>query len=423
MSKAVASTKTVLYALGSNGQGQLGLSHKDDVSRPEKCVFRSLASAAHSSSDDGATTVDYVPLGQGETIEKLVAGGNHTLVLTTSGRVFAAGQSRAVDFCRGDEPRDGSLGFKEIPLAKFLGTQGHVVHGQEVVVTDVATTWEASFFVVNGQKIYVNGVGDKGELGRGERVREFLETEPPVCQIFDIRDVEGPTARIVKVSACMNHVVVLTTEDNLYGWGASRKGQLGSALQTEKVIWRPKRIVLEGFEGAVSHVVTGREFTFLVGRRWETRMVLGAAPRGGFEFPMNLREVFTNSEETNTNLSLYEDMSGIEIHALWGGVVVKLLDGQIHGFGRNEHGQLVDTDRIGMFEKLAAGSEHSVALLTDGTVRAWGWGEHGNCGEGGVRRGDRSEDSGLLFRPTNGEIIDGIGAGCATTFFWVRETG
>lgn len=64
-----------LFAFGSNGSGQLGLGHTEDVSIPTRCVF-----------DDEAS-----PQADNGKVVRIAAGGNHTLVLFENGAVYAAG--------------------------------------------------------------------------------------------------------------------------------------------------------------------------------------------------------------------------------------------------------------------------------------------------------------------------------------------
>jgi alpha-tubulin suppressor-like RCC1 family protein len=68
-----------LFSLGSNGSGQLGIGHQEDVSSPQPCIFDEASSLQRLEPDDE--------------IVKVVAGGNHTLVLFASGAVFAAGSN------------------------------------------------------------------------------------------------------------------------------------------------------------------------------------------------------------------------------------------------------------------------------------------------------------------------------------------
>ncbi len=64
----------VLFALGSNGSGQLGIGHKEDVSVPKQVLF--------------PEDLSILP-----TIRKIAAGGNHTLLLTEPGELFWSGDS------------------------------------------------------------------------------------------------------------------------------------------------------------------------------------------------------------------------------------------------------------------------------------------------------------------------------------------
>lgn len=61
-----------LYAFGSNGSGQLGIGTTEDSSTPQICHF-----------PDGSE-IPGVPV-------KIVAGGNHTLLLLDDGTVYCAG--------------------------------------------------------------------------------------------------------------------------------------------------------------------------------------------------------------------------------------------------------------------------------------------------------------------------------------------
>ena len=64
------------------------------------------------------------------------------------------------------------------------------------------------------------------------------------------------------------------------------------------------------------------------------------------------------------------------------------------------------------------GSEHALALLDEGTVVAFGWGEHGNCGTEVDAQGNVKGRYNRIEMPEIGhehEVV-GIGAGCATSW-------
>lgn len=390
------STKTTLYALGSNGSFQLGIGHDDDVSSPQKCRF---------AADNGNELVDHVPLDvdDGERIRKIVAGGNHTLLLTTCGRVWTTG-SNEVGQCGWTAP-----GQVQVSAGTVTGTWRRVQwnrpgQGEVCRFTDVAATWTASYFVVDGQILYSCGRGEKGELGIGLGHNDNLT--PTQC--FDLSDFESgvPYAKIETISSCMNHVVVLSSSGKLYGWGACRKGQLGENLKNEKVIWLPKSLDT-GSQWKPRQVVTGREFTFVIGERFEEQCFLGDADRAGFGTPIVLED---------------EWQQDFEVHAGWTHIVVRVGDGNLREFGRNPRGQLLERTLGDSMARFVMGSEHSLAVTCSGTAIAWGWGEHGNCGSEVDEKKNVVGRYNTLFSTGQSARVSGVGAGCATSFFWVENS-
>jgi protein ATS1 len=130
-----------------------------------------------------------------------------------------------------------------------------------------------------------------------------------------------------------------------------------------------------------------------------------------------------------------------DVAAAWGSVYVLFGSGggdddddaSVRSWGRNDHGQLAPAG-LPAVRAIAAGSEHALALTRDAKRRllAWGWGEHGNCGEAADERGDvkgRWNEIPLPGRRSggsgsgNGSSADVgaavIGAGCASSWVWV----
>ena len=90
-------------------------------------------------------------------------------------------------------------------------------------------------------------------------------------------------------------------------------------------------------------------------------------------------------------------------------------------WGRNDRGQLPPPD-LPTPAKLAVGSEHAIALLGDGRVAAFGWGEHGNCGPDTDFQGNVSGTYNVISLPeavgADRKVV-GVGAGCATSWMIV----
>lgn len=367
-----------ILSFGSNSSSQLGLSHTNDVSQP---------TAAHlldHQSFDVEDDYDH-PI-------SIAAGGNHTLILFRSGAVFAAG-SNAFCCCTLAADVGKSETFQQVVFDDDGGSGGLVDRFKAV-----AATWEASFFVTIDNVLYVAGRGLKGELGLGEGVTETVSAPRAV------RGFPPKSTTIGKIASCMGHVVVVLSSGEVWGWGTSRKGQLGETLRARAVVPEPMKInEFEGLE--VLDVACGRDFTVSKARRDDRAefMLLGMG-KGlvGWKLQTSLQ----------TSPSVF---------ASWGNVYLLDREGKISGFGRSDRGQLPPSDLPPLCEA-AAGSEHCLGLTRDGSVVAWGWGEHGNCGIEVGERGRTSDSFGLIpIGLDSGWTVSMVGAGCATSFVVIRK--
>ncbi|KIW91870.1 uncharacterized protein Z519_07840 [Cladophialophora bantiana CBS 173.52] len=397
-----------MYAFGSNGSGQLGIGHTEDVSRPERCLFRTHErgeNSDHGLTFDGRNPLEGSAPAQVCDVKKIVAGGNHTLLLTTDGRLFIAGNTGMARVVAENVKSDRSVVFEEITdQFSTLGISRRNT-GPRNVVTDIAATWGASFAVVDGKAIVGWGVGTKGELGLGPGV---TSTNGQVMKLFeaDLVSSHGEAVEILNIEGGVAHVVVLLSHGRVYGWGSCRKGQLGERLKAEKIVWTPRSLGPGVDEEDLmpwmpERVTLGREYTVFVktGRRpvvW-----------GDTKF-FDQKDLKWTVEEEDTVASGWSS-----IHIL----SRRLLDPSLQGAGRNDHGQLPPAG-LALVQTLAAGSEHCIALSEDNEVIAWGWGEHGNCGEELDPSGDVIGRYNVIPLPKLDEDIfaRNVAAGCATSF-------
>ena len=351
-----------LYAFGSNGSRQLGVGHGEDVNEPALCQLPTQAIRS--------------------VIKSIKAGGNHTLVLTNDGTVWAAGDIKdgragcnlsAINL---EDSTDASQAWNQIrfPDLEMFSTLD--------LFTLATTTWEGSVLVSRqGTEVYTCGKGSKGELGLGE---ERLNVDAPVFVRNFPPNVEKGV-RVVDVASCMSHTVAVLSNGEVWGWGAGRKGQLG---EPAGAVWRPRRI--EGIPFPVVKAACGREFT-----------VVAASPEGG-------SFLIIGSDKYGARSAAPSSIEGWkQIEASWSGVYVLFQDGQLLAWGRNDRGQL-PSGGMPLLEQIAAGSEHVLARTENGRVLAWGWGEHGNCGKG-AKEGERKLIQGI-------RDASFVGAGCATSF-------
>ncbi|KAI4789350.1 RCC1/BLIP-II protein [Aureobasidium sp. EXF-8845] len=322
-----------VYALGSNGSYQLGVGHDDDLSAPLLVVIDNLDAS----------------------ITSIKAGGNHTLILTKSGTVYATGENT-------DGRCAVSTEVEFISSFSPLSVRG---------IKFIAATWDASI-LASAHAVHVCGSGPKGELGLGQSVTNSGSPQ-------QIPDFPPTGIQIIDIAACMGHVVVVLSNGHVYGWGNGLQGQLGSPL------------------GKVTRAVCGKDFTCVFGDPADGKLqLLGLAKRDRFDTKSNTPQILPN---------------WIDVQATWGSVYVLLSDHSLVAWGRNDHGQLPPADIP--ITTMAAGSEHMLVLTTSGKVLAWGWGEHGNCG---LPTDEQRDVKGRWNELYAGRNVQHVGAGCATSW-------
>ncbi|KAG9988056.1 RCC1/BLIP-II protein, partial [Aureobasidium melanogenum] len=335
-----------VYALGSNGSCQLGVGHENDLSAPSLVEIERLDAS----------------------VKAIKAGGNHTLILTTSGTVYVTGENS-----------DGRCAIlTEVAfISSFLPSS--------LPRTDfIAATWDASIFA-SAHAVYVCGSGAKGELGLGQRI---VKADSPQL----VADFPPSGTCIIDLAACMGHVVVVLSNGQVFGWGNGLHGQLGSPLS---VVWQPRR--LDGISFPVSRAVCGKDFTCVIGDPASGQLqLLGLEKRDRFNIKSNTPHILQN---------------WTDVQATWGSIYVLLSDNRLVAWGRDDHGQLPPADLS--VTAMAAGSEHMLVLTTSGKVLAWGWGEHGNCG---LPTDEQRDVKGRWNELDVGGTVQHIGAGCATSW-------
>ncbi|KAM3421793.1 Secretion-regulating guanine nucleotide exchange factor [Cercospora zeina] len=348
-----------LFAFGSNGSGQLGIGHTEDVSSPHECT----GFMANSSTG----------------LQQLASGGNHTIALLNDGTFAAAGDNV-----------DGRclMSTQKAVITSWMQERS-VGHGNGVV-KHVAATWSASF--ASGEhECYASGSGTSGELGLGFDVL-VAEAMAKIERLIPHSD------RIVKLASSMGHIVVVLASGEAWGWGRGRQGQLGVPAE---VIWRPRKINNVPFK--VFDAVCGKDFTCLFGDSSTGEYTILGLDRS---------DRFGVKKDAPDNISRWK-----QVAASWGSIYVLMNSGELFAWGRNDHGQLPPPD-LPLLKAIAAGSEHCLGLTEDGRVLAWGWGEHGNCGTPTDQNGDIK---GRWNQMAVSGTASAIFAGCATSFIVTKQ--
>jgi len=338
-----------LYALGSNSSYQLSLTHTNDISQPTQTTLQ-LPPNQH-------------PI-------KIVAGSNHTLLLTNVGTLYSTGANKYGQCMR--------LACDVIP--GFERVEGRW--------RDCAATWEGSIAVAEDGRVWSFGKIKDHENLKGIRVDELVGVKEvkndEAGKEGRIMDTEGGKWKVV---AGVQHFVVYN-ETYALGYGDSKKGQLGPSptpSPSPTLIPSPHNIL---------QITCGKDFTLILSPNSQLTL-----------------------HTTSTKHPLHSLPASHSIHAItssWSTIGCLNTSGHVISWGRSDHGQLPPT-HLPYITQLSAGSEHFIGLSsTTNTVFTWGWNEHGNCGV------DSREDVTFL-NPLSlppGETPTYVAAGCGTSWIW-----
>lgn len=194
--------------------------------------------------------------------------------------------------------------------------------------------------------------------------------------------VTGPWA---DAAAGGHQTVGLRKDGTLYAWGWNRWGQLGDGSTTDQ----NKPVAVSGGVTTWKQVSSG-EFHTLAVRADGTLWAWGFNQNGQLGLGNNLDKAVPTQVGTAKN---WETVVAGKAHSL---AIDK--SGVLWAWGRNFNGQLGDDTKVdklvptklaspvtgGLWKSVTAGAAHSMGLLKDGSLYAWGANESGQIGTGGL---------------------------------------
>jgi protein ATS1 len=315
-----------LYSLGSNASHQLSFSHTDDVHTP---VQTSLS------------------LPPGSKPVKIVAGSNHSLLLTDEGAVYATGANhKGQCFVKG----------KDV-LSEFE----RVMEGREW--RDVGATWEGSILVDSEGSIWSCG-----------RIKNHENFEGKSFAKLAGRKGEGS----VRVSAGVQHFIVYDNTVAI-GFGDGSKGQFGTPTSVDGIKLSTSDI---------RQVTCGKEFTCILSST-------GAV------------SIYTTSTKHSLHIIPPLPPKIISMASSWSTIVLLTESGSLHAWGRHDRAQCPPPD-LAPLSSLSAGSEHFLAISA-GKAFTWGWNEHGNCDLATLKDVNFVHEISLLANERAGYVAGGCG--------------
>jgi alpha-tubulin suppressor-like RCC1 family protein len=283
------------------------------------------------------------------------AGERHTCALTDQGGVNCWGNNEH------GQLGNGSMVNSNVPVE---------VQGLENV-TAIAAGWAHTCALTQSGTVKCWGYNKNGELGNGKTADSSVPVE-----------VSGLSAGAAAIGTKEDHTCAVTVDGAVKCWGYNQFGQLGDGTH----ISRSVPVAVQGLYGQAAWVAAG----------WGHTCVLAAA--GGVQCWGNNefgqlgygQEAF----ERLTPVMIPELQSGvIGLSAAGGQTCALVLGGMAHCWGNNKYGQLGDgTSEVrrspvaieGLEQgvgKVAAGWNHTCAVMGGGEVKCWGWNYYGQLGD------------------------------------------
>jgi alpha-tubulin suppressor-like RCC1 family protein len=202
-----------LFAWGENNFGQLGLPANAGTLIP-------------------SPNPTQVPVTHTGTFVSVAAGGEHTLVLTSTGEVFSFGNDQYGQLGR---PAGGAGSDSTPGLVTFPGLQGTIVA--------IAAGQEHSLALSSTGQLYAFGDNRSGRLGTAANDTTDTSNQTPA-----LVKVPSGTDSILQIAAGTNYSLALTSSGRLFGFGDNNYGQLGSPRNngTDNPNPTPVRVTVPG---------------------------------------------------------------------------------------------------------------------------------------------------------------------------------
>ncbi|MGP8204902.1 MAG: putative Ig domain-containing protein [Acidimicrobiales bacterium] len=396
-SGAPATSPGQLYAFGDNYYGQLG-----------------------NATNTGANTANATPAlvtlpGATGPAAQVAAGGNQTLVVTTTGQLYAFGDNFYGQL--GNTTNSGANTANSTPaLVALPGANG--------AVSQVAAGGNQTLVVTTTGQLYAFGENFYGQLGTATNAGS--NTANPTPALVTLPGATGPAAQ---VATGADDSLVVTTTGQLYAFGDNLYGQLGTATNagSNTANPTPALVTLPGATGPVAQVAAGAYHSLALTTTGQL-YAFGDNDYGELGFAANSG---TNTPNPTATLVGLPGATGPVKEITAGGYhsLALTTTGQLYAFGYNLTGQLGTATNAGTstpgptpalvvlpatagpVAQVTAGWANSMALTTTGQVYAFGSNSFGQLGSSVNRGTGVANENPLAVALPAGTTVDTLSTG------------
>ena len=189
-----------LYAFGDNREGQLGRATNSGTEQPNP------------------TPALVILPGQSGPVTQIAAGADHSLVLTSSGQLYAFGDNFYGEL--GNVTNNGTNNPNLTPALVSLP-------GQSGPVTEIAAGEAHSLVLTASGQLYAFGFNGDGELGSATNNGTFHPNPTPA-----LVSLPGQSGQITQIAAGAKQSLAVTSSGQVYAFGFNGDGALGSATNS-----------------------------------------------------------------------------------------------------------------------------------------------------------------------------------------------